>query len=71
MDCVGNVLLWKWEIIELGYTTPNAKLENDLHIVQRHMVKMHSIITKRNRRKNIPDSKRFVGLGDDYRVCND
>lgn len=43
-----------------GYSTPNAKLENDLHIVQRHMVKMQGIIVKRNRRNNIPENKQRV-----------
>ena len=43
-----------------GYTSPNAKLENDLHIVQQHMVKMQGIIVKRNRRNNIPENKQRV-----------
>ena len=43
-----------------GYTSPNAKLENDLHIVQQHMVKMQGLIVKRNRRNNIPENKQGV-----------
>ena len=46
----------------VGYTSPNAKLENDLHIVQRHMVKMQSLIVKRNRRGNIPENKQRVRM---------
>ena len=46
-----------------GYTSPNAKLENDLHIVQQHMVKMQGLIVKRNRRNNIPENKQRVGVG--------
>ena len=42
-----------------GYTSPNA-LENDLHIVQQHMVKMQGLIVKRNRRNNIPENKQRV-----------
>ena len=43
-----------------GYTSPNAKLENDLHIVQQHMVKMQGLIVKRNRRNSIPENKQRV-----------
>ncbi|CBK22165.2 uncharacterized protein [Blastocystis hominis] len=43
--------------MHVRYTSPNAKLENDLHIVQRHMMKMQSLIVKRNRRGNIPENK--------------
>lgn len=46
----------------IGYSTPNAKLENDLHIVQQHMVKMQGIIVKRNRRNNIPENKQRVRI---------
>lgn len=46
-----------------GYTSPNAKLENDLHIVQQHMVKMQGILVKRNRRNCIPEKKQLVGMG--------
>lgn len=48
------------DCVILGYTSPNAKLENDLHIVQKHMVKMQSIILKRNRRNCIPENKQRV-----------
>ena len=47
-------------LFDLGYTSPNAKLENDLHIVQQHMLKMQSLIVKRNRRGNIPENKQRV-----------
>ena len=35
-----------WSEVTKGYTSPNAKLENDLHIVQQHMVKMQGIQKK-------------------------
>ena len=43
--------------MHVRYTSPNAKLENDLHIVQQHMVKMQGILVKRNCRNCIPEKK--------------
>ena len=54
--------VWCCSWCSVGYTSPNAKLENDLHIVQRHMVKMQSLIVKRNRRGNIPENKQRVAV---------
>lgn len=53
-----------WSEVTKGYTSPNAKLENDLHIVQQHMVKMQGILVKRNRRNCIPEKKQQVRMGE-------
>lgn len=51
-----------WSEVTKGYTSPNAKLENDLHIVQQHMVKMQGF-GERNRRNCIPEKKQQVRMG--------